>query len=431
AASISAEGNDRFDHISRLAKSSSSYEKPSFVNDHANHDSSLEKEDIDGSIPVQPTGDLVLEAGHVNVMEGVNVLDVSLGNDTRKSSIKRKTQDSEGQNNPISGRITRFRSSGQQTSGMSKSSRPPKSASFNLTGSSAQQSGHGIGVTEEVSVLDFSLGSYASKTSTTEKTQNTQRQNQPILGRITRSRSSTQQISEINKSSKQGTSASYKLQKGEDAVPGFVDASNKLVDADETSQRLSDKIGETQAISSNEGVSKPVTSSNIAAPPVTQSRSGSPKESALGVVNLKNAEPVVENGATDVPDVVQPVDFGIKLVPITLCRASEGLASKPSSDCCMNVKPKQLIFDEIEECDLDETCSPLSKKRKMDGLHGQECFPSDVAVSSVDHKSVSPFFERRLSDANALSSSPKATDTLLFVACKKPMCLVLKTCLSH
>nr|GEY71241.1 hypothetical protein [Tanacetum cinerariifolium] len=104
---------------------------------------------------------------------------------------------------------------------------------------------------------------------------------------------------------------------------------------------------------SNEGVSKPVTSSNIAAPPVTQSRSGSPKESALGVVNLKNAEPVVENGATDVPDVVQPVDFGIKLVPITLCRASE-----------------------------------------------------------VDHKSVSPFFERRLSDANALSSSPKATDTL-------------------
>nr|GEU67717.1 hypothetical protein [Tanacetum cinerariifolium] len=114
---------------------------------------------------------------------------------------------------------------------------------------------------------------------------------------------------------------------------------------------------------------------------------------------------VVENGATDVPDVVQPVDFGIKLVPITLCRASEGLASKPSSDCCMNVKPKQLNFDEIEECDLDETCSPLSKKRKMDGLHGQECFPSDVAVSSVDHKSVSPFFKRRLSDANALSSN--------------------------
>ncbi|GKC95759.1 hypothetical protein Tco_1161201, partial [Tanacetum coccineum] len=184
-----------------------------------------------------------------------------------------------------------------------------------------------------------------------------------------RSRSSTQQISGINKPSK--LSASYKLQKGEDAVPRFVDASNKLVDAVETSQRLSDKIGETQAISSNDGVLKPVISSNIVAPRATQSRSGSPKESALGVVNLENGEPVVENGPTDAPVEVQP-----------------------------------------SECDLDETCSPLSKKRKMDGLLGQECFPSDVAVSSVDHKSVSPFFERRLSDANALSSSPKAADTL-------------------
>ncbi|GKA92516.1 hypothetical protein Tco_0814441 [Tanacetum coccineum] len=407
AASIAAEGHDRTGHISRLAKSSSSYEKPSFMNDHANHDSSLEKEELDGSIPVQPTGDLVLQAGHVNVMEGVNVPDASLGSDTRKSSINRKTQDSEGQNNPISGRITRFRSSSQQTSGMSKSSRPPKSASYNLTGSSAQQSGHGIGVTEEVNVLDFSLGSYASKTSTTEKTQDTQRQNQPILGRITRLRSSSQQISGINKSSKQGTSASYKLQKGEDAVPHFVDASNKLVDAVETSQRLSDKIGETQAISSNEGVLKPVISSNIAAPRVTQSRSGSPKESAV-----VPAEPVVENGPTDVLAVVQPVNSGIKLAPTTICTEAEVLASKQSSDCCMIVKPKQLNFDEIEECDLDETCSPLSKKRKMDGLPGQECFPSDVSVSSVDHKSVSPFFERRLSDANALSSSPKAADTL-------------------
>ncbi|GJY62505.1 hypothetical protein Tco_0463162 [Tanacetum coccineum] len=220
-----------------------------------------------------------------------------------------------------------------------------------------------------------------------------------------RSRSSTQQISGINKPSK--LSASYKLQKGEDAVPRFVDASNKLVDAVETSQRLSDKIGETQAISSNEGVLKPVISSNIAAPRVTQSRSGSPKESAV-----VPAEPVVENGPTDVLAVVQPVNSGFKLAPTTICTEAEVLASKQSSDCCMIVKPKQLNFDEIEECDLDETCSPLSKKRKMDGLPGQECFPSDVSVSSVDHKSVSLFFERRLSDANALSSSPKAADTL-------------------
>ncbi|GKC95760.1 hypothetical protein Tco_1161202 [Tanacetum coccineum] len=138
AASTTAEGNDR--HISRLAKSSSSYEKPSFMNDHDKHNSSLEKEELDGSIQVQPMGDF--------------------------GATGWKTLDSEGQNNPISGRITRFRSSNQQTSGMSKSSRLPKSASYNLTGSSAQQSG----VTEEVNVLDFSLGSYASKTSTTEKT---------------------------------------------------------------------------------------------------------------------------------------------------------------------------------------------------------------------------------------------------------------------
>ncbi|GKA28306.1 hypothetical protein Tco_0714474 [Tanacetum coccineum] len=106
-----------------------------------------------------------LQSGHVNVMEGVNVPNVSLGGDTRKASLTRKTQ---GQNNTICGRVMRSRSQRQQTSGMGKSSRPPKSASYNLTGSSAQQSG----VTEEVNVLDFSLGSYyASKTSITERTQ--------------------------------------------------------------------------------------------------------------------------------------------------------------------------------------------------------------------------------------------------------------------
>ncbi|GJS33823.1 hypothetical protein Tco_0532205 [Tanacetum coccineum] len=205
---------------------------------------------------------LWLQSGHVNVMEGVNVPNVSLGGDTRKASLTRKTQ---GQNNTICGRVMRSRSQRQQTSGMGKSSRPPKSASYNLTGSSAQQSG----VTEEVNVLNFSLGSYyASKTSITERTQ-----------------------------------------------------------------------GCTKA--------KP-----------TDFRSGSPKESALGVVNLENGEPVVENGPTDAPVEVQP---------------------------------------------SDETCSPLSKKRKMDGFE---------SASSVDHKSISTFFERQSLIANVVSSSPKAADTL-------------------
>ncbi|GJX74606.1 hypothetical protein Tco_0313201 [Tanacetum coccineum] len=39
---------------------------------------------------------------------------------------------------------------------------------------------------------------------------------------------------------------------------------------------------------------------------VLRKRSGSPKESALGVVNLENGEPVVENGPTDAPVEVQP-----------------------------------------------------------------------------------------------------------------------------
>ncbi|GKB67883.1 reverse transcriptase [Tanacetum coccineum] len=64
---------------------------------------------------------------------------------------------------------------------------------------------------------------------------------------------------------------------------------------------------------------------------------------------------------------------------------------------------KQLNFNEIEECDFDETCSPLSKKRKMDGFE---------SASSVDHKPISPFFERQSLIANVLSSSPKAADTL-------------------
>ncbi|GJX74608.1 hypothetical protein Tco_0313203 [Tanacetum coccineum] len=121
--------------------------------------------------------------------------------------------------------------------------------------------------------------------------------------------------------------------------------SDKLVDAVETSQRLSEGV--------TKGVLKPCCSSSY-----TESRSGSPKESALGVVNLENGEPVVENGPTDAPVEVQP---------------------------------------------SDETCSPLSKKRKMDGFE---------SASSVDHKSISTFFERQSLIANVVSSSPKAADTL-------------------
>nr|GEV34524.1 hypothetical protein [Tanacetum cinerariifolium] len=84
---------------------------------------------------------------------------------------------------------------------------------------------------------------------------------------------------------------------GKDAVPRFVDASNKLLDAVETSQMFSDRIVETQAISSNEGVLKRVICSNIAAPRATMSGSGSPKEFALGVMNLENVDPTMENGS--------------------------------------------------------------------------------------------------------------------------------------
>ncbi|KAI7758335.1 hypothetical protein M8C21_013696, partial [Ambrosia artemisiifolia] len=192
------------------------------------------------------------------------------------------------------------------------------------TGDSLQQYGHGV------DLPNFCLGSYASKKSRTRKTQGTQSQTKPYCGRITRSRSSSQQISRTNRSSNIGTSMSCNPNEGGGALSHSVgdfmhklNVSNKLLDAVETSQVLSDR-----------------------------------------------------NGVT--------------------------------FDCCTKVKPKQLNFDEISECDLNDMCSPLSKKRKLGGMLGQECYPSKEYALSIDHKCSSNFLEQQLPKANVLSSSPNS-----------------------
>ncbi|KAI3755932.1 hypothetical protein L1987_55742 [Smallanthus sonchifolius] len=262
------------------------------------------------------------------------------------------------------------------------------------TGDSLQQYGHVNGVMEGANLSHFCLGSYDSKKSRTRKTQGTQSKNKPFCGRVTRSRSSNQQISRINKSSNTGTSVSCNPKEGGGALSHSVgdlmhklNVSNKLLDAVKTSQVLSDRNGETQVICSNGGILKPVISSNM-----------DMKKSSLGGNHQENAENAVGNGPIYAPLVMMPVNSGSKMDPVT-------------SDCFMKVKPKQLNFDEIGECDLNEICSPLSKKRKQDGLLGQERYPSKVSASSVDHKYSNNLFEQQLPKANILSSRPKAART--------------------
>ncbi|KVI02334.1 hypothetical protein Ccrd_019377, partial [Cynara cardunculus var. scolymus] len=345
ANSVAAEGkgdkgNVGTSYSSRPARSGSSYEKPSCLNDHRKTSLSPEKEELDGSILVPPTG------------------------------------------------------------------------------KSLEQSGLVSGAMEGTGLPDVSLGSCAAKKSITGKAQDIQRQSKLCSGRITRSRSSIQQTSGINKSPKLGKSSSCNPKEGRDALPISVgdfthglDASNELLDAVETSQVLSVRIGETQAINSNEGVLKPVISSNIAALRVTRSRSGSIKEHLLGANHQENIEMVVGNAPMDEPVVMQPVNYGIKLDPVTLCSESGGLASRQSPECCMIVKPKQLNFDETDECDLNGICSPLSKKRKLSGLSGQECYPSKESASSTDHKYNSTSFEQQSPMGMVISSKSKAART--------------------
>ncbi|KAI3828360.1 hypothetical protein L1987_02460 [Smallanthus sonchifolius] len=258
-----------------------------------------------------------------------------------------------------------------------------------------QHSCHVSGFMEGVNLPDVCLGSYAGKKSISGKTQGTQSQNNLFCGRITRSRSSSQQTSGINKSSKLGTSVSCNP-KGGGALSHSVGdlISNKLSDAFKTSQVLSDINVETHAVCSNESVLKPVISSYI-----------DTKESPIGANHQENAEIILGNGPIDEPVAMQPVNSGVKLDRVTLCMESEIL--RQSSDCCMNVKPKQLNFDEIDECDLNEICSSLSKKRKLDGLSGKESHPSKESSSSIDHKSSCNLFEQQLPKTNVVSSSPK------------------------
>ncbi|KAD6453970.1 hypothetical protein E3N88_08676 [Mikania micrantha] len=260
-----------------------------------------------------------------------------------------------------------------------------------------QQSCNVNGVMEGVNLPDACLGSYAGKNTISEKKNGSQSQSNLFCGRITRSRSSRQQTSGINKFSKLGTSVSCNTKDGGapshlvDDLMHELNISNKLADGVETSQVPSDINAETQATYSNEGVLKPVISPYI-----------DMKESPHGANHKENAEIIVGNRPIDEPVATQPVNSGAKLDPVTFCMESEGLALRQSSDCCMNVKPKQLNFD---ECNVNEIFSSRSKKRKLNGLSGKEYYPSKESESSIDHKS--SCIEQQLPKANGLPSSPE------------------------
>ncbi|KAI7739635.1 hypothetical protein M8C21_020487 [Ambrosia artemisiifolia] len=311
------------------------------------------------------------------------------------------------------------------------------------SGESLQQSCHVNDVMEGDNLPDVCLGSYASKKSKSGKPQGTQSQNNLFSGRTTRSRSSRQQSSGINKSSKLGTSVSCypkgggalshsvgritrsrssrqqgsginkssKLgtsvscyPKGGGALSHSVgdlmhehNISNKLSDAAKTSQVISDINVETRAICSNEGLLKPVISSCV-----------DMNKSLLGAKHQRNAE-IEENGKIDEPVAMQPVNFGIQLERVISNMEPKGLASRESSDCNMTVKPKQLNFDEIDKCDPNDVCSSLSKKRRLGEFSGKECYPSKESASSIDKESSCDVFEQQLPTQNVMSSSPYTT----------------------
>lgn len=268
-----------------------------------------------------------------------------------------------------------------------------------------QQSCHGHGVMEGVKLPDVGLGSHAGKKSIPGKTQGKQSQNNIFSGRITRSRSSSQQQTcGINKPSKLSSSVSCipkdggALSRTAGDLKHELSYSNKLSDAVGASHVLSNVNADTQALCSDGGVLKPVIPSY-----------SDMKESQLGANHQEIAEIVVGNGQIDDPVAMQPVNSGVKLDPVTINMESEGLALRQSSDCHMNVKPKHLNFDEIDQCGLNDICSSLSKKRKLDGLLGIKCHPLKGSASSIDHNASCNLFEKQLPKANERSSSPEST----------------------
>ncbi|XP_023740092.1 uncharacterized protein LOC111888191 [Lactuca sativa] len=312
----------------------------------------------------------------------------------------------------FSGRLAGSSTSDEKHSSMSDLSKTNDQEELDggiLAQSTGQHSGHADGVMEGVNLLDISLGSYGAKKSAIGNTNDTQRQSKPYSGRITRSKGSTQQTGGLNKSLEVGTSASYKPKEGSIGALCYsigdlkhgVDASNKLLDAVKTSQVCSDRVRETQVTCNSKDVKQSVISSNIATSRVTNSKSESMKECPLDANHREDGETVVGNGPIDAPVAMQPVNSVKKLDPVTMCTESDGLPLKQSSECCILVKPKQLNFDEMDGCDSNKVSSLLSKKRRLDGLLGQDCNPLMDSALLKDQKSSGTFFEQQSSQSKS------------------------------
>nr|XP_043627441.1 transcriptional regulator ATRX [Erigeron canadensis] len=417
------ERNDTTSHSGRLVKSSSSYENSSFLNDHAKKSSSFIAEVLEGGILVQPKGGSLLQSGHVNgaVKEG-KLPEICLENCASKKSTSEKTQDTHRQIKPSVGRVARSRSSSQQTSGINKSLEWGTSAFC----SSEEGGGPPPSVSHLMDELNASSKlldaakisqAHSGRTGETQVVLNSEgilkSVNSSNITAVPVTRSTSGCIKESQLGANHHENAENVAGSAHIEAPGIKQPISSCIKLNEFKifHALSDRIEETKAVCSSEGVHKPVISSNIVAPGVTRSKCGSMKESLLGDNHQEKAEMVVGNVPTEVAVVMEPVSADIKLDPITLCTESEGLASLQASDCCMIFKPKQLNFDDIDEYALDEFCSPLSKKRKLDGYSGQECHPSNESASSIDHRSGSTLFESQLPNANFMSSSLKAGRT--------------------
>ncbi|XP_059666562.1 uncharacterized protein LOC132312277 [Cornus florida] len=194
-----------------------------------------------------------------------------------------------------------------------------------------------------------------------------------------------------------------------------VDESFKLDSSSDIAKKDVGRETRLQTTCSIEGISKPVNSSNIVGPRFTRSRSSESGKSPLAhslnsfegydlqnvldsqeiSYRLDTDDIVKKEGSAGTATGTQHVSDGQALAD---CSGSnfdgarlrlEVLVSRRTSDLSMSVKPKQLEYDDVEKCTLNETFSPKLEK-KMLAKSSEDSTLVDPAASLNELASVDP-----------------------------------------
>lgn len=240
------------------------------------------------------------------------------------------------------------------------------------------------------------------------------------FGRITRSMSSSRQPSSVNDSVQ--LDASFSISKVDGGALGqstgksnqHLDKANEILEAVKPSGELGDRMKRLSTTCSSEGPSLHVESSSIADLGVTRSRSGATEKYPLvsslnsfegyalkNVSGCKLIQPCPETDAIvnqeenvqssvatelviDGPIESYPYCFESNLDGVDPRIGSEGFIVRSTSDAHMDLKPKQLDFYNMENCDLNETFSPPSQNKSPEKSSQRICCNSLELATSLD-----------------------------------------------